>query len=1138
MMVLNNGLETNAFRWSEKISGIKQKNIPISATFVNTRDQKKSFGLSSATKFGTGYFPSSGLGQVLKTKPMKRGNENGSCSDMEISFGSENAGDDLVKRRVFSKEDDLSDSATSTEISYNTQLSDGYYSSRLSPTVNRETTVRNDVAGRGFKNEKFSVHDTPSAPPLVDSRLEINQYANSTCTVGTKSIPLAEVTNGSVTHNPSVRTTAGLEANGSAHSLLPRLPAFQPRLISEHGSWCSVVSYDACVRLCLHAWALHGSGEVHCFLENECALLRDAFSLRHVLLQSEDELMERQGAAELVSQGAAQKSKKTFGKIKLQVRKVKIGSDPLPSCGTLPFINSSVLEKESLQRQYSHLKSNISSSWKSIQNVRLAPKVPANGSFSRQSLAYAKAVTRYMKQVSEVLKVGATNLCRGPLPYNQVVQETYFFLSKLKSSSDEDVVRMRPGAGEEHVFFPDGLGDYLLVDVQDSKGHLYGRAQVQVAAIADNPDEKLRWWPIYSDPEHDTIGRVQLYINYTTSSSDHPKCGSVAETMAYDYLLEVALKLQQFSQKNLILKGPWKWLVKEFSSYYGVSDVYAKLRYLSYIMDVATPTEYCLNLVYDLLSHVLIKGNSRNTLSHQEKRMLGDVEEQTKDILALVFENYKSLDESSPSGMMDIFRPANGLVAPALAPAVKLYTLMHDILSPEAQLKFCRYFQAATQKRLRRHLAETDEFVVSSNEGTLIDTSISYEKMKSLILNIRNEIFTDVEIHNQHMLPSFIELPNISSSIYSVELSSRLRAFLAARPPPGPSRPVSQLVIAAADLQRDLPLWNVNPVNGGVDAKELFRSYITRWIQDKRLDLLEFCKPDKVKSCCVGSQLSTSPFIDEMFNRIEEAINEYQIILCRWPEYISLLEKAIADVEKATFEAVEKQFNDVLAPLKDNLANKILGHKYVQKLSKGTVNIYLVPDELGVLLNSMRRLLDLRCPKIETLLKSWNYCFPDDVQSVIGEHLNDVKVMLRAKFRNYRQAIVEKLAENTRVQSLTKLKNIIRDSKEEDVQNQMQPLKDLLMKTIHHLDTVVEPPVFIQICCEFWERMGQDILHILEDGGEKRSWYKGLRVAVSILDDIFASEMQNLRGNSLHGKELELPGSIREIHSMLRNDAL
>lgn len=56
--------------------------------------------------------------------------------------------------------------------------------------------------------------------------------------------------------------------------------------------------------------------------------------------------------------------------------------------------------------------------------------------------------------------------------------------------------------------------------------------------------------------------------------------------------------------------------------------------------------------------------------------------------------------------------------------------------------------------------------------------------------------------------------------------------------------------------------------------------------------------------------------------------------------------KAIADVEKATVEAIEKQFGDVLLPLKDNLTNKIFGLKYVQRLSKGTVNTYLVPDEV------------------------------------------------------------------------------------------------------------------------------------------------------------------------------------------------
>lgn len=41
-------------------------------------------------------------------------------------------------------------------------------------------------------------------------------------------------------------------------------------------------------------------------------------------------------------------------------------------------------------------------------------------------------------------------------------------------------------------------------------------------------------------------------------------------------------------------------------------------RYLSYIMDVATPTADCLILVHDLLVPVLLKGDRRGTLSHQE----------------------------------------------------------------------------------------------------------------------------------------------------------------------------------------------------------------------------------------------------------------------------------------------------------------------------------------------------------------------------------------------------------------------------------------------------------------------------------------------------------------------------------------
>ncbi|XP_010266256.1 PREDICTED: uncharacterized protein LOC104603800 [Nelumbo nucifera] len=1067
-------------------------------------------------------------------------------------------------------EDESSDSAASSEFA-STRLGSNTgslyrggtctsesYSSSVPSRANVEITTEKEyhVRGvRGMQSKKLSDDDVPSAPPFRGPVVEISQDAEKIQARSTQGTPCTTERNESNTlksnisgvsaqgntgnriPEQSTSATVGVEATISTAAVPARLPTFHA---SGQGPWYSVISYDACVRLCLHAWA-RGCMEAPMFLENECALLRNAFGLQQILLQSEEELLTRR-SSDLVSEGAAPKPKKTIGKMKVQVRKVKMALDPPTGCSFSSL--RAPVKMESLRHRVSNLQSTLSSGWEALRKIRVVPRVPANGSFSRHSLAYVHAGAQYIKQVSGLLKVGVTTLRNSSASY-EVVQETYSCLLRLKSSTEEDAVRMQPGSGETHVFFPDSMGDDLIMEVQDSKGKYYGRVLAQVATIADDPGDKLRWWPIYCEPEHELVGRVQLYVNYSTSPDENGlKCGSVAETVAYDLVLEVAMKVQNFQQRNLLLYGPWKWLLTEFASYYGVSDAYTKLRYLSYVMDVATPTADCLCLVHDLLLPVIMKGHSKGTLSHQENRILGEVEEQLEQILALVFENYKSLDESSPSGMMDVFRPATGSASPALAPAVKLYTLLHDVLSPEAQLKLCSYFQTAARKRSRRHLAETDEFVTNNNEGTLMDAvtlSTAYQKMKFLCLNIRNEVFTDIEIHNQHVLPSFIDLPNISSSIYSVELCSRLRAFLVACPPTGPSPPVADLVIATADFQRDLASWNINPVKGGVDAKELFHLYIILWIQDKRLSLLESCKLDKVKWSGVRTQHSTTPFVDDMYDRLKETMNEYEVIICRWPEYTFVLENAIADVEKAVVEALEKQYADVLSPLKDNLAPKKFGLKYVQKLAKRSASMYTVPDELGILLNSMKRMLDVLRPRIETQLKSWGSCIPDGGSAVPGERLSEITVMLRAKFRNYLQAVVEKLAENTRVQSTTKLKKIIQDSKEtvveSDVRSRMQPLKEQLTNTIDHLHTIFETHVFIAICRGFWDRMGQDVLSFLENRKENRSWYKGSRVAVAILDDTFASQVQQLLGNALQEKDLEPPRSIIEVRSMLCKDA-
>ncbi|KAI7754526.1 hypothetical protein M8C21_028896, partial [Ambrosia artemisiifolia] len=1060
------GLDTNALRWVKEGSNNPKKEVPYYVPNqrsqidpVSSRNGNRGFGLPPASKFRSGHLPGViPMSQVLPGEDTTSASDNDMSTDSEeevyvgrysldsspqedIVFQSNRSYDpSRVRPRYHVYSSDVSSSVETmgarrinknrvrnSSICVEDESDDSNGSSEFS-TTQVPSQVNGDASRKDHK-AAFD-EDIPSAPPFLGSDVEIKQQehlqpsksnhtplrANShdfevkpAIERKTPSVDLKDDQNEtSTSSNRNARAKSG-PSSGSFHA---RLPTFHA---SSLGPWHSVIAYDACVRLCLHAWA-KGCMEAPMFLENECALLRSTFDLQQVLLQSEGELLVKR-SSEAGSKGGAAKPKKMVGKMKVQVRKVRMALDPPTGCNFSSFKPPKV-KLETVKRHCSTVQSKLSSGWQAVKKIPFSPREPIGGSISQQSLAYMQASTQYIKQVSSLLKTGVSSL-RSTTSANEVLQETYSCLLRLKSSAEEDTVRMQPGSSEVHIFLPDSLGDDLIVEVYDSKGNHYGRVLVQLATISEDPNEKLRWWSIYREPEHDLVGKVQLHINYTTSLDDNIKCGSVAETVAYDIVLEVAMKVQNFQQRSLLLHGPWKWLLIEFASYYGVSDAYTKLRYLSYIMDVATPTADCLSLVYDLLLPVVMKGHSKSTLSHQENRILGEIEDQIEQILALVFENYKSLDEQSPSGIMDTFRPATGVAAPVLEHAVKLYKLTHDILSPEAQNKLYSYFQVAAKKRCRRHLTETDEFVSGNGEGILMDcvaVSTAYQKMKHVCLNIRNEIFTDIEIHNCNILPSFIDLPNLSSAIYSAELSSRLRAFLVACPPTAPSPHVTDLVIATADFQKDLASWNINPVKSGVDAKELFHLYIMIWIQDKRLSLLETCKLDKAKWSGVRTQHSTTPFVDEMYDRFKETLNDYEVIICRWPEYSFTLENAVADIEKAVIEALDKQYADVVAPLKENMTPKKFGLKYIQKLTKRATDPYVVPHELGILLNSMKRMLDVLRPKIELQLKSWgSCCIPDGGNVAPGERLSEVTVMLRSKFRNYLQAVVEKLVDNVSI---------------------------------------------------------------------------------------------------------------------------
>lgn len=51
----------------------------------------------------------------------------------------------------------------------------------------------------------------------------------------------------------------------------------------------------------------------------------------------------------------------------------------------------------------------------------------------------------------------------------------------------------------------------------------------------------------------------------------------------------------------------------------------------------------------------------------------------------------------------------------------------------------------------------------------------------------------------------------------------------------------------------------------------------------------------QVKWSGVKTQHSTTPFIDDMYDRLQETLNDYEVIICRWPEYVFVLENVSKD---------------------------------------------------------------------------------------------------------------------------------------------------------------------------------------------------------------------------------------------------
>ncbi|GJV67393.1 hypothetical protein Tco_1482902 [Tanacetum coccineum] len=139
------------------------------------------------------------------------------------------------------------------------------------------------------------------------------------------------------------------------------------------------------------------------------------------------------------------------------------------------------------------------------------------------------------------------------------------------------------------------------------------------------------------------------------------------------------------------------------------------------------------------------------------------------------------------------------------------------------------------------------------------------------------------------------------------------------------------------------------------------------------------------------------------------------------------------------------------------------------------------------------------------LCSAWRTVERNGGNVAAGERLSDVAVMLRSKIKDYIQVICMKLVENTRLNTVTNLKKILRDSKQ----------KGGILRYKISIGTK-------------WDKMSYGFLKT-----GKITWYRSSTVAVSILDETFASHMQQLLGDTLQENDLEPPSFIAEVRSII-----
>ncbi|KAL3142941.1 hypothetical protein ABBQ38_003227 [Trebouxia sp. C0009 RCD-2024] len=422
----------------------------------------------------------------------------------------------------------------------------------------------------------------------------------------------------------------------------------------------------------------------------------------------------------------------------------------------------------------------------------------------------------------------------------------------------------------------------------------------------------------------------------------------------YDVVLDAALQTQKCGPRNLLVTGDWEWLLNAFADFYGIRHTYTVLAHLRWAIkqENATVTAECLEMLSAALKP-LKEAEANGGLLPQEVAILSRVENATEALLARCFENYYSLQENAPNGLLDGGVAAAEQPAPALQPAVELCNILRDVLKPGDQQWLTDRFKVAAKHRYHRLLDGADATInrgrrgsssppdsprghqqpggplgteaphydpsqgVPVGSGTEQDAEAAYHRLELLSQSIRNELQRDLHIHDSAVLPNFINLPQVTAAEYTRLYLSALQDTLDRFPPPQPSEAAVNLLVTVGQQQEFL-LWHslLPPPGhpGSLDALEVFTPHVERWIRNSQDALCQRChqlegSTQALQGGVTGEDGKShiAPLVGEMLQRIQAEVARYERVISYWPSFGPSLEGAVCAALRTTTAAVSRQ---------------------------------------------------------------------------------------------------------------------------------------------------------------------------------------------------------------------------------------